>query len=219
LKTHHRSCVVSDQWSLWKRNVVDKYKSWPSESIKKDLQSNSNPFAVCMEHWSGDFNIGTLIRNANAFNAKEVFYLGKKRFDPRGAVGSHHYVNITHLENSYSSLYKLKKHYSFVAVDNNMPNTTKLAKFDWNILSKPPLFLFGEECSGLTDQVLKMADYIIEIEQYGSVRSLNVATSSGILIHDFVRFLKNSTDPNRSQREICGEIGNVQSESRQLILL
>ena len=64
-----------------------------------------------------------------------------------------------------------------------------------------------------------MADYIIEIEQYGSVRSLNVATSSGILIHDFVRFLKNSTDPNRSQREICGEIGNVQSESRQLILL
>ncbi len=68
---------MSDRWSLWTRNVVDRYKNWSTESIRKDLQRTANPFAVCMEHWQGDFNISTLIRNANAFNAKKVYYLGK----------------------------------------------------------------------------------------------------------------------------------------------
>ena len=210
---------MHDQWNLWKRNVVDKYKTWSSEEIRKDLEFHANPFAVCMEHWKGDFNIGTLIRNANAFNAKEVFYLGKKRFDPRGAVGSQHYVNVTHLGSCYTSLNKLKKRYTFIAVDNNTPNTTKLTNFNWNMISKPPLFLFGEESTGLTKEALKMADYTIEIEQYGSVRSLNVPTSSGILIHDFVRFLKNSTNQCKIQTALYDENDNEQNESCQLTLL
>ena len=68
----------TNRWSLWTRNVVDKYKNWSTESIKRDLQRTANPFSVCMEHWQGDFNISTLIRNSNAFNARRVFYLGKK---------------------------------------------------------------------------------------------------------------------------------------------
>ena len=165
---------MSEQWSLWKRNVVDKYKSWPTESIKADLQKNANPFSVCMEHWQGDFNISTLIRNSNAFNARRIFYLGKKRFDRRGAVGSHHYVDLVYLGDDYEQLVKLKKEYTIIAVDNNIPNTHKLGEFDWISLEKPPMMLFGEEGVGLTEEALKIADYCIEITQYGSVRSLNV---------------------------------------------
>jgi tRNA G18 (ribose-2'-O)-methylase SpoU len=209
---------MSERWSLWTRNVIDKYKDWSVEDIKKDLQKNANPFSVCMEHWQGDFNISTMIRNANAFNAKEVFYLGKKRWDRRGAVGSHHYINLQHL-NTYEELSELKNKYVFVAIDNNLPNTQKLNEFDWSLLEKPPMMIFGEEGVGLTNDVLELADQVVEIPQAGSVRSLNVGTCSGILMYDYVAKIKNSKDLYKLPIKRCGGSDNVQSESSQLILL
>jgi len=210
---------MSERWSLWTRNVVDKYKNWSTDSIKRDLSRNASPFAVCMEHWQGDFNISTLIRNANAFNAKEVFYFGKKRFDRRGTVGSHHYIHFTHLQRDISELVDLKSEYALVGIENNIPNTKKLGKFDWAELPKPPLFIFGEEGIGITKETLSIVDVCVEIPQYGSVRSLNVGTSSGIIMYDFVQYLRNSKDPYNLPREKCDEICNEQSESSQLILL
>ncbi len=208
-----------DNWSFWKRNVVDKYKSMTVKNIREDLKKTANPLAICMEHWNGDFNISTLIRNANAFNVEKVYYLGKKKIDKRGCVGTHHYTDICHLGEDVCELISLKDKYTFIAIDNNIPDTHKLHEFDWNMLEKPPLMLFGEEGSGLTHETLKLADYRIEIEQYGSVRSLNVGTSSGLLMYDFVRFLKSSKDAHKWQKEISDEICNEQSESSQLILL
>lgn len=210
---------MSERWNLWTRNVVDRYKSWSTESIKKDLQRNSNPFAVCMEHWQGDFNISTLMRNANAFNAREVFYFGKKRFDRRGTVGSHHYIHFTHLQRGISELLALKKDYTIIGVENNVSNTSKLNKFDWLSLEKPPLMLFGEEGVGLTKEALKLADYCIEIPQYGSVRSLNVGTSSGILMYSFLQSLENSKFVDKSQKDLCDETYSAPNVSSQLTLL
>tara|TARA_Y100000401_G_scaffold44627_1_gene34141 strand:- start:595 stop:1233 length:639 start_codon:yes stop_codon:yes gene_type:complete len=200
-----------ERWSLWKRNVVDKYKSMTDESIRQDLKENSNNVAVCMEHWNGDFNISTLIRNANAFNIEKVYYLGKKKIDRRGSVGTHHYVSINYLDNDVHDVVKLKDKYTFIAIDNNVGKTHKLHEFEWNKLEKPPLIFFGEEGCGLSDDILKLADYRIEIEQYGSVRSLNVGTASGIVLFECVKHLRNSTTSDTSQRELCGENGNVQS--------
>ena len=210
---------MSDRWSLWKRNVIDRYKNWSTESIKRDLQRTANPFAVCMEHWQGDFNISTLIRNANAFNAEKVFYLGKKRFDRRGTVGSHHYVDLVFLDGGISQLVELKKQYTFVAVDNNVPETHKLGNFSWSELKKPPLLIFGEEGVGLTEGALNLADYTVEIPQFGSVRSLNVGTSSGIVMYDIMESLRNSTNAHKLQIGQYDGSENVQSESSQLALL
>ena len=106
---------------------------------------------------------------------------------------------------------KLKDKYTFIAIDNNVGKTHKLHEFDWNKLEKPPLIFFGEEGCGLSEDILKLADYRIEIEQYGSVRSLNVGTASGIVLFECVKHLRNSTTSDTSQRELCGENGSAQS--------
>ena len=209
----------NDRWSLWKRNVIDEYKSLTDEKIREELKRSVNPVAVCMEHWKGDFNISTLIRNANAFNVEKVYYLGKKRIDVRGAVGAHHYMDIDYLDDGHKRLVELKNKYTFIAVDNNVDKTHKLREFDWNKLQKPPLILFGEEGCGLTEEVLNLADYRIEIEQYGSVRSLNVGTASGIVLFECVQHLRNSKAFRTSQTELYDGICNGQSEPSQLTLL
>lgn len=210
---------MSEQWSLWTRNVIDKYKNWSTDAIRRDLQETANPFSVCMEHWQGDFNISTLIRNSNAFNVKKVYYLGKKRFDRRGTVGTHHYVDLSYLDDGHKRLVDLKKEYTFVAIDNNVGKTEKLHNFNWNKLQKPPLFFFGEEGAGLTTKVLNLCDYTIEIEQHGSVRSMNVGTCSGIVLYAYATFLKSSTSQRNAVIAKCDASESAQSESYQLTLL
>jgi len=211
--------IDNDRWSLWKRNVVDKYKSMTDDMIKADLKKNINPIAVCMEHWNGDFNISTLIRNANAFNIEKVYYLGKRKIDRRGCVGTHHYTDIEYLHDGIHSLLDLKDKYTFIAIDNNVAKTHKLREFDWNMLEKPPLVFFGEEGCGLTEEILNLSDYRIEIEQYGSVRSLNVGTASGIVLFECVQRLRNSKVSHKLQTELYDEICNEQNVPSQLILL
>ena len=210
---------MSDQWNSWERNVIDKYRDWSTESIKEHLQNNANPFAVCMEHWQGDFNIATLIRNANVFNVEKIIYLGKKRYDRRGCVGTHHYTNIEYLDGGVPDLVGLKNNYTFIAIENNISKTEKLHKFNWNKLKKPPLFFFGEEGRGLTDEILNLCDYTIEIQQHGSVRSMNVGTCSGIVLYAYATFLESSTTQSTAAIEKYGASESAQSESYQLTLL
>ena len=168
-------------------NIIDKYKfdrltKWTTELIKKDLQQNSFPIAVLMENFAGDFNIGTVIRNANAFNAKEVFYLGNKHYDRRGTVGTHHYTEVKHLP-SIEALTLLKEHYTLVGLENSVAGAVSLDKFEWPSNS---LLIIGEEGVGITSDTLALCDHFVYIPQYGSVRSLNAGVASGIALNDFV---------------------------------
>lgn len=164
-------------------NVIDKYKEWQVDLIKEEVQKNAFPYAALMENWGSDYNLSTLIRNANAFGAKEVFYLKeKKKWDPRGAVGTHHYTNVQHLS-SYEEVEELKKRYKFVAIENGLSAASTLANYEWKA---DTLLVFGEEGNGLSKQMLAMCEDIVYIPQYGSVRSLNVGTTSGIIMNDLV---------------------------------
>ena len=53
-------------------NVVDRYRYWRREAIVADLDERRHPFHVAIENWEHDLNIGTVVRNANAFLAAEV---------------------------------------------------------------------------------------------------------------------------------------------------
>jgi len=172
---------IDNRWNSWTYNVEDRFKGKSKEEIKKTLRSTSHSFAVLMEHWQGDFNIGTMIRNANAFNAEKVFYYGKKKYDRRGAVGTHHYVDLGYLDNT-DVLLSLKSDYVFVCLDN-IEGSVPMEDFDW---PENALMIFGEEGIGLTEDMLELADHVVSITQYGSVRSMNVGTTSGIAMYDYI---------------------------------
>jgi tRNA G18 (ribose-2'-O)-methylase SpoU len=164
------------------RNVIDEFKGVPTESIKEKLTERSLPFAVAMEHFSGDFNLGTVLRNANAFGAREVFYVGgRKKWDKRAACGVAHYTSFSHLI-EINELIPLKEKYRFIGVDN-IPGSVPLEGFDWG--NEPVLMIFGEEGSGLTYGVIELCDAVVAITQRGSVRSLNAGCASAIAMYDY----------------------------------
>jgi tRNA G18 (ribose-2'-O)-methylase SpoU len=150
--------------------------------VKSDLQASSFPCAVMMENFLGDFNISTVIRNANAFNVREVYYLGMKHYDRRGTVGTHHYIDVNHLKER-KHLEQLKEKYVLVGLENSVPSCVPMADFEW---PDNALIVIGEEGVGITPETIELCDQFVYIPQYGSVRSLNAGVASGIALNDYV---------------------------------
>src|SRR5450759_4477050 len=79
-----------------RRNVVDKYRYWRHEAIVRDLDARRHDFHAAVENWGHDFNIGSVIRTANAFNAKAFHIGGKRRWNRRGAMVTDRYQHEYH---------------------------------------------------------------------------------------------------------------------------
>lgn len=64
--------------------MVDRYRYWRREAVVADLDRRRHDFHVAIENWQHDMNIGTVVRNANAFLAAEVHIVGRRRWNRRG---------------------------------------------------------------------------------------------------------------------------------------
>ena len=79
-----------------RRNVVDRYRYWTMDAIVADLDLRRMPFHVAVENWQHDLNIGTVVRNANAFLAAAVHIVGERRWNRRGAMVTDRYQHVVH---------------------------------------------------------------------------------------------------------------------------
>lgn len=168
----------------WSRNVIDEFKELSNEDIREKLRQRTNGFAVLMTHVSGDFNIGTVLRSANFHGAADFYYFGRKKFDRRGCVGVHNYTKMQHL-NDLKNIQQLRDRYTLVGLENNIPGTVSIHKFDWR-MTKPPCIVVGEECGGITNEVMNLCDVLVEIPNFGSVRSMNVGVAASIAMYDYI---------------------------------
>ena len=166
------------------RNVIDKYKGLSVEEIKKDLETSRHNFHIAVENFQHDFNIGTIARNANAFNAAGNHIIGKRHWNRRGAMKTETYMNVLHHKNVQDFVNWAKENnLRIIAIDNqkgakNLNNTQ---------LSKGSVLVFGNESDGLSEEMVGACEEMIAIEQFGSTRSVNVGVASGILMYEFVR--------------------------------
>jgi len=169
-------------------NVLDHLKQYSVEDIKRYCKDTCIEAGVAMMHVSGDFNLSTLVRNANFFGFKEAFYIGNsKKWDRRGTVGTHHYTDLKHIKNEQDFItYCKNSGYTLISVENNIPKYSDktISVYNHSVFRgvNKPMFVFGEEKSGLSDYMLDNSQFIITIPTFGSVRSLNVGTTSGILM-------------------------------------
>jgi tRNA G18 (ribose-2'-O)-methylase SpoU len=169
------------------RNVVDKYRYWSMEAIVADLDSNRHNFHVAIENWQHDLNIGSIVRTANAFLAKQVHIIGNKRWNRRGAMVTDRYQHILHhltVEEfvEWSKTANDGKAMPIIAIDN-VPGCKQLESYK---LPETCVLLFGQEGPGLSDAAIAASKDVVEITQYGSTRSINASAAAAITMHQWV---------------------------------
>jgi len=165
-----------------RRNVIDRYRYWRVEAIVADLDGRRHEFAIAIENWRHDLNIGTVVRTANAFLAAEVIIIGRRRWNRRGAMVTDRYQHVRHVP-FIADLVASADGRTIVAVDN-LPGAVPIESVT---LPRRSLFLFGQEGSGLTDEARNAAEFVCSISQFGSTRSINAGVAAGIAMHTWIR--------------------------------
>lgn len=166
-----------------RRNVIDHYKYWTDDAIRADLDTKRHSFAILCENLAHDFNIGTVIRNANAFLACEVWIAGRRSWDRRGAVGTYNYEHLHHAKTSTEVIEDFRaRGYEIIALDNQ-EGAENIYSYQW---PEKALMVFGQEQIGVSPEALALSDRCVYIPQFGSTRSLNVGVASGLAMFSWI---------------------------------
>lgn len=163
-----------------RRNVIDRYRYWRVEAIVADLDLNRSGLHVAIQNWEHDFNIGSIIRTANAFNASGVHIIGRRRWNRRGAMVTDRYLHLHYHEDEESLFSWLgERGIEAVGVDN-LPGALPLE--DCRLVRETCL-IFGSEGPGLTPAMVAGCSRLVAITQRGSTRSLNAGAAAAIAMY------------------------------------
>lgn len=166
------------------RNVTDEYRYWTMEAIVADLDTKRHDFHVAIENWQHDLNIGSIVRTANAFAARTVHIVGRRRWNKRGAMVTDRYQHVLHhptIDDFFAWAHAEKL--PIIGVDN-VPGSVPI---ETTSLPKRCVLLFGQEGPGLSPEAIAASDSVIEITQFGSTRSLNASAAAAIVMHSWIR--------------------------------
>jgi tRNA G18 (ribose-2'-O)-methylase SpoU len=167
-----------------RRNVIDLYRYWTREAIVADLDRRRHPFHVAVENWKHDLNIGTVVRNANAFLAAEVHIVGKRRWNRRGAMVTDRYQHVRHHETIEDLVsWAVDAQLPVIGIDI-LPGAVPL---ETTVLPERCVLLFGQEGPGLSPAAREACEVVCSITQFGSTRSINAGVASGIAMHEWIR--------------------------------
>ena len=166
-----------------RRNVADRYRYWTVEAVVADLDERRFPFHVAVENWAHDLNIGTVVRNANAFGAAAVHVVGRRRWNRRGAMVTDRYCHVHHHETVEDLVvWAASEGLAVVGVDN-LEGSVPLESV---VLPERCVLVFGQEGPGLSDAARGAAQMVCSITMFGSTRSVNAGVASGIAMHRWV---------------------------------
>ncbi|HEX8803346.1 MAG TPA: RNA methyltransferase, partial [Acidimicrobiales bacterium] len=167
-----------------RRNVVDRYRYWRVAAIVEDLDAHRHPFHVAVENWRHDLNIGTVVRNANAFLAQAVHIVGRRRWNRRGAMVTDRYQHVVHHPTVGDLVaWAAAADLPLVGVDN-LPGAVPLETV---ALPRRCVLVFGQEGPGLSAGARAACTQVCSIAMFGSTRSINAGVASGIAMHTWIR--------------------------------
>ena len=163
-------------------------------NIDQFKETEKTPILLVLDNIRSLNNIGSIFRTADAFLVEKIYLCGITATPPhkdirKTALGATDSVHWEYRENTYELVLELKKEgYHTIAVEQ-VENATMLDKFSADSRKKQVL-IFGNEVKGVSQEVVSLCDEALEIPQYGTKHSLNIAVSTGIVIWEVWMKLK-----------------------------
>lgn len=165
-------------------------------SVEGFKEADKTPIAIVLDDVRSALNVGSAFRTADAFACEEVVLCGFTAQPPhreilKTALGSTESVTWRHFDNTVSALEALRTEgYVLVAVEQ-AEGAIFLQHIDAHFSKDQKIALiFGNEVEGVSEEAIEMSDYVVEIPQYGTKHSLNIAVTVGIVTWAFLRVFR-----------------------------
>lgn len=160
-------------------------------SVSDFKDTEKFPYCLILDDIRSLNNVGSVFRTADAFRAQKL-YLGGITGQPphrditKTALGATESVAWQHVPDVVALVKQLQADGWLVAAVEQAEGSTSLANFVPES-NKPYAFVLGNEVTGVRDEVIQLADLVLEIPQFGTKHSLNIAVTAGIICWDFLQ--------------------------------
>ncbi len=162
-------------------------------SLREYREMEKLPIALMADNVRSMYNVGAMLRTADAFLIAEMIMAGITGVPPhpeisKTALGAEDSVAWRHVEDAFSEALKMREEGWKVCVLEQTHNSTMLQDFRCESGDRY-LLVVGNEVSGVDQRIVDIADVVLEIPQGGVKHSLNVAVSAGIAMWQMVKSL------------------------------
>lgn len=149
-------------------------------------QVDKMPLVVVLDHIRSALNVGSIFRTADAFRVAEIHLCGITAAPPhreilKTALGATETVAWTYWPDTADCLRALKEKGFHLSGVEQTDQSISLQDWDWDG-RVPTAVVFGNEVGGLAEELLPLLDDCLEIPQFGTKHSLNVAVCAGLVI-------------------------------------
>jgi tRNA G18 (ribose-2'-O)-methylase SpoU len=149
---------------------------------------------VLLDNLRSGSNVGSIFRSADSFCIEKIWCCGYTPLPPhreilKTALGATETVQWEHCTKTIDLVREMREMGILVYAVEQVHGSAALQHFSWPT-DKSIALVLGNEVSGVDDDVIAACNGSIEIEQYGSKHSLNVAVCAGIVLYDLSRKLR-----------------------------
>ncbi|MCX7953692.1 MAG: RNA methyltransferase [Bacteroidales bacterium] len=157
--------------------------------VSEFKKAKKNKIIIILDNLRSQYNVGSIFRTCDAFRIEELLLCGITATPPnreieKSALGATLSVNWQYFKNSCDAInYCKTKNFKVIAIEQTN-ESIPVNLFKYNVDDKYA-FVFGNEINGVSEDVLELCDASIEILQYGTKHSFNVAVSVAIILYDY----------------------------------
>ncbi|QHW00859.1 RNA methyltransferase [Spirosoma endbachense] len=160
-------------------------------SVVDFKEAEKFPYCLILDDIRSLNNVGSVFRTADAFRASALYLCGITGQPPhrditKTALGATESVTWKYAADVTALIQQLQAEGWIVAAIEQAEGSTSLADFKPQP-NKQYAFVFGNEVTGVRDEVVQLADLVLEIPQFGTKHSLNIAVTAGIVCWDFLQ--------------------------------
>ncbi|WP_194851732.1 RNA methyltransferase [Nonlabens antarcticus] len=157
-------------------------------STDRFRESEKTPLVIVLDNVRSLNNVGSIFRSADAYRVEKIYLCGITAQPPhreirKTALGATESISWEYVENTIEVIQKLNSSgYQTCAIEQ-AERSENLFHFSPKLNSKVAIVL-GNEVNGVLQEVVDACDTVIELDQYGTKHSLNIAVCAGIVIYD-----------------------------------
>jgi tRNA (guanosine-2'-O-)-methyltransferase len=159
------------------------------EKLHAVLSKRQDDITIVLENVFDPHNISAVMRTCDAVGIQEVYVLNTKiprhkKWGVKSSSSAAKWLTVYQFENAEECFFELRKKYSKILTTHLSSDAVNLYEID---LTQPVALVFGNEHSGVSEEIRKLSDGNFNIPQAGIIRSLNISVACAVTLYEAYR--------------------------------
>lgn len=165
------------------------------------IRRRQNDLAIVLENVEDPHNISAVMRTCDAVGIQDIYVLNTriplhKKFGPRSSSSAAKWLTVHQFENAAECFLELRKKYNRILTTHLAGNSVNLYDIDF---TESIALVFGNEHSGVSEDIRNLADGNFIIPQMGIIRSLNISVACAVSLYEAYRQKSNAGHYSRQK--------------------